>query len=441
MNILVNILAAIVVLGGLVTFHEYGHFWAARRCGVRVLAFSIGFGRPLWVRQGRDGTRYMVSMLPLGGYVRLHDRQDDPAVDRASSDAFEDKPLWARAFIMLAGPLANFLLAIVVYWGLFMYGVSGIAPVIGSVVEGSPAAQAGLAAGQEITAIDQRAVRTWQQVDAALRSLDGNDVVETDARQQHTITLGEVSPTTPAWEALGVVPWQPVVSPVLGTVVEEGPAHVAGLQAGDRILDVAQQPVGDWQAVVSRLRYLPVGQPFQLVYERQGERREITLTPTSRETTNGQRVNYIGAGAVMPAWPDHYRRVERAGPIDALGMAVSRTWQLSAATLGAMGKMVTGALSPRNLSGPVMISKVAGDTARSGAEAFIGFLAYLSISLGILNLMPVPMLDGGHLLYFAFEAIRGRPLPERVQLLGRCIGMVLIGSLMIAAFYFDLTRV
>ncbi|WP_043529310.1 sigma E protease regulator RseP [Litchfieldella xinjiangensis] len=449
MGVIQNILAVIVVLGLLITFHEFGHFWVARRCGVKVLRFSVGFGKPLWSRVDRHGTEFAVAAIPLGGYVKMLDEREGPVDPAEHHRAFNRKSVWQRIAIVVAGPLANFLLAIVAYWLLFVVGTTTVAPVVGDVAPGSPAEQGGLQTGQEIVAVQDEAVRSWDEVNLKLISAIGADELRIQARGDGASEAREYRLPVDNWLArqdppqplpsLGVTPWRPEFPAVLGQVVEGEPAAEAGLQPGDEIIAVDGEPIADWMAFVERVRANP-GEALTLTVARNGERQDIRLTPQRNEIEEGRAIGYIGAGAESVEWPDEYRREIRYGPLAAVGQSLARTGEMSVLTLDAIRKMAVGLISPSNLSGPITIARVAGDSARTGLESFVSFLAYLSISLGILNLLPIPVLDGGHLVYYLFEVVRGRPLSERAQAMGLRVGLALVGGLMVMALYFDLMR-
>ncbi len=450
MGLIQNILAVIVVLGLLITFHEFGHFWVARRCGVKVLRFSVGFGKPIWSRVDRHGTEFAVAAIPLGGYVKMLDEREAPVPAEEFDRAFNRKSVWARIAIVAAGPLANFLLAIVAYWALFVAGTTTVAPVIGEVAPGSPAEQGGLRAGQEITAVQGEAVRSWDEINLKLVAAIGEDeALRVAARDDATGEPREHRLPVESWlvrqdppqplPSLGVTPWQPPIPAVLGQVVDGEAAAAAGLEAGDEILAVDGEPVDDWRHFVDIVRGSP-GETLSLELERDGERRTLAITPERNELETGVAIGYIGAGVARVEWPAEYRREIRYGPLDAVGQALSRTGEMIVLTVDAIRKMLVGLISPSNLSGPITIAQISGDSARAGLESFVSFLAYLSISLGVLNLLPIPVLDGGHLLYYAMEVVRGRPVSERTQAIGLRIGLALVGGLMLMAIYFDLMR-
>ncbi|ATJ84198.1 sigma E protease regulator RseP [Halomonas beimenensis] len=450
MGLIQNVLAVIVVLGLLITFHEFGHFWVARRCGVKVLRFSVGFGKPLWSRFDRHGTEFAVAAIPLGGYVKMLDEREGPVPAEERHLAFNRQNVWARIAIVVAGPLANFLLALVAYWALFVAGTTVVVPVIGEVTPDSPAARGGLAAGQEITAVQGETVRSWEEINLELVAAIGasgeltvqaRDAGASHAREHRLPVedwLVRQDPPQPL-ASLGIAPWRPRLPAVLGQVVDGEPAAAAGLAPGDEVVAIDGTPVEDWGHFVERVRARP-GETLALEVLRDGERRSVSLTPRANTLQDGTTIGYVGAGVQPVEWPEEYRREIRYGPLVALGEATVRTGEMTVLTLDAIRKMVVGLISPSNLSGPITIARIAGDTARSGLESFVSFLAYLSISLGVLNLLPIPVLDGGHLMYYLVEAVRGRPVSERTQALGLRIGLALVGTLMLMALYFDLMR-
>ncbi|MFD2192127.1 sigma E protease regulator RseP [Pistricoccus aurantiacus] len=449
MGVIQNILAVIVVLGVLITFHEFGHFWVARRCGVKVLRFSVGFGSPFWSRYDKHGTEFALAAIPLGGYVKMLDEREGPVDPSEQHLAFNRQSVWKRIAIVSAGPLANFLLAIVAYWLIFVVGTTTAAPVVGNVAPDSPAARAGLEPGREIVAIQNDPVRSWEDINLKLVAaigLSGDLSVATQASggaaREYRLPVenwmvGQDPPRPLA--SLGITPWQPDYPAVIDQIMEGEAAAQAGLESGDRIVGVNGEPIDDWMAFVERVRQNP-GQQLEIEIARNGERLNRTLTPGSRRLDDGDTIGYIGAGVAQVPWPEEYRREIRYGPVAAVGQAFARTGEMSLLTLDAIRKMIQGLISPSNLSGPITIARVAGESARSGFESFVGFMAYLSISLGVLNLLPIPVLDGGHLIYYLVEVVRGRPVSEQAQALGLRVGLVLVGGLMMMALYFDLMR-
>ncbi|ART63768.1 RIP metalloprotease RseP [Kushneria marisflavi] len=448
MGILQNIIAVIVVLGLLITIHEFGHFWVARRCGIRVLRFSVGFGKPLISRVDRYGTEFALAAIPLGGYVKMLDECEGPVDPSEQHLAFNRQHVLKRIAVVIAGPLANFILAVVAYWVMFMAGTTAIVPMVGEVTPDSPAAHGGLKNGQEIVSVQGRQTPDWNGVNLALvAEIGATGHLEISTRDEqgrlesHQLPvdsfMARQDPPEPL-RTLGFAPWRPDIAPVIGQVLDNSPAAKGGLEPGDRIRAVDGQTISTWEALVSRVQ-AAANTPLELQIARAGRDMTVTVTPEGREQ-EGTMVGFMGAGAGSVSWPQEYQRTLAWGPLGAMGQALSRTGEMTSLTVGSIGKMITGLISPSNLSGPITIARVAGDSARSGLESFISFLAYLSISLGVLNLLPVPVLDGGHLVYYVIELVRGRPVSERIQAFGLRIGMALIASLMLMAFYFDIMR-
>lgn len=450
MGLIQNVLAVIVVLGLLITFHEFGHFWVARRCGVKVLRFSVGFGQPLWSRRDRHGTEFSVAAIPLGGYVKMLDEREGDVDPDEAHRAFNRKGVWQRIAIVVAGPLANFLLAVVAYWLLFVVGTTTLVPVIGQVAPGSPAEQAGLQPGQEITAVQSDPVRSWEEIGLKLiadigttgqLSLEARDEGSQMARQYQLPVenwLVGQDPPRPL-HGLGVTPWRPAMPAVIAQLTPDGAAERAGLNVGDEVLAIDGDDVAGWGEFVERVK-TSAGRELALEVNRDGETLALGLTPAEKTTDSGEVIGYIGAGTRAVSWPESALRSIRYGPLEAVAQATRRTGEMTLLTLGAIQKMLVGLISPSNLSGPITIARIAGDSARSGFEGFISFMAYLSISLGVLNLLPIPVLDGGHLMFYLVEAVRGRPVSERVQEVGLRIGIALVGCLMLMALYFDVMR-
>lgn len=448
MQIIESVLALALTLGILVTLHEYGHFWVARRCGVKVLRFSVGFGKPLYSWYDRHGTEFAIAAIPLGGYVKMLDEREGPVPEELKDQAFTSKPPSRRIAIAAAGPLANFIFAIFAYWLLSVVGVTHIVPIVGQVADESVAARVGLQEGMEIHAVDGHQVTSWRDVNMRILERTGEqgpismEISDDGARGTLTGDLAgwRLSEETPNPLAeFGITPWRPEVPPVLGRISEGGRAQAAGLKTGDRILSVSGEPVSSWFELVELVRNAPE-QTIQVTVERNGIRQTIPVTPEAKQEDSGERVGFIGAGVKAIAWPDEVIREVSYGPFAAVPVALSETWADTRLTLVAIKKMITGLLSPSNLSGPITIARVAEASVSSGFEDFVRFLAYLSVSLGILNLLPVPVLDGGHILYYGIEALRGKPLSEGVQAFGLRIGMAMILTLMVFALYNDLMR-
>ena len=446
---MLTLLYFILAISLLVVVHEYGHFWVARRCGVKVLRFSVGFGKPLFSFRDRHGTEFSVAPIPLGGYVSMLDEREAPVPDALKDQAFNRKTPWQRIAIASAGPLANFLFAIAAYWFLFVSGTTGMVPVVGDVSTDSAAASGGVRAGDEIIAIQGYSTPTWEDVNWRLLSFIGEDAdIEVTVRSadgaQHTLSIPVsrwlAGPELPdPLSALGVVPRRLDIPAIIGDVTPGGAAAVAGLQAGDRIVSLNGAPVPDWYEWVEYVRQA-AGQSLSVEIERSGAVQTVSLIPESRTDEQGTVTGFIGAAVQVPEYPADWLRTRHSGVLVGLQQAFQKTMDLTGFTLDSLWKMLWGDVSVKNLSGPITIAKVAGASAAGGLEVFVGFLALLSVSLAVLNLLPVPVLDGGHILFCLAEVIRGKPLPERVQVMAVQMGMFLLLSLMLVAFYNDISR-
>jgi len=450
MTILSYVLAFLVAIGVLVAVHEYGHFWMARRLGIRVLRFSIGFGRPLWSRRGADGTEYVVAAIPLGGYVKLLDEREGPIDPGLVAEAYNRKPVWARILVLLAGPLANFLFAVAAYWVLFVAGVPALKPVVGDVAAESTAARAGLRPGDEILGVGSKDTGTREEaVLALLDELMNGQAVEMrvtdgrgDSRQVRLDVAGDLRALTEPGAllpGLGFDFWYPVVPARVGKVLPGSPAERAGLREGDEILAVNDEPVADFGALVALVQPKP-GVRLDFTVERDGGTLSVPVEVEAQR--EGERlVGRIGVQPAAPgALPEGMRTLERHGPLGALVHATDKTWSMSVLTVRMLWNVVTGDVSVKNLSGPINIAEYAGFSARQGILAFLSFLAIVSVSLFVLNLLPIPILDGGQIVYQLAELAKGSPLSDRAQAVGQQIGLLLLLVLMSFAFYNDLSR-
>ncbi|WP_434708189.1 sigma E protease regulator RseP [Pseudomonas sp. R1-1] len=449
MSALYMIAGTLIALGVLVTFHEFGHFWVARRCGVKVLRFSVGFGMPLLRWHDKQGTEFVIAAIPLGGYVKMLDeREGEVPVDQLDQ-SFNRKTVRQRIAIVAAGPVANFLLALVFFWVLAMLGSEQVRPVIGAVESGSIAARAGLNAGEEIVAIDGEPTSGWAAVNLQLvRRLGESGSLQLLVREQGSSADSPRELKLDNWlkgadepdpiRSLGIRPWRPALPPVLAELDPKGPAQAAGLKTGDRLLALDGQPLNDWQQVVDTVRTRP-DTKIMLRVERDSAQIDVPVTLAARGESKAPS-GYLGAGVKAIDWPPEMIREVSYGPLAAIGEGARRTWTMSILTLDSLKKMLFGELSVKNLSGPITIAKVAGASAQSGVADFLNFLAYLSISLGVLNLLPIPVLDGGHLLFYLIEWVRGRPLSDRVQGWGIQIGISLVVGVMLLALVNDLGR-
>ncbi|MDX9667135.1 sigma E protease regulator RseP [Pseudomonas sp. P5_152] len=449
MSALYMIVGTLVALGVLVTFHEFGHFWVARRCGVKVLRFSVGFGMPLIRWHDRQGTEFVIAAIPLGGYVKMLDEREGDVPADQLEQSFNRKSVRQRIAIVAAGPIANFLLALVFFWVLAMLGTEQVRPVIGAVEIGSIAAKAGLSPGQEIVAVDGEATSGWAAVNLQLvRRLGESGAVQLLVREEGSTADTPRELILDKWlkgadepdpiRSLGIRPWRPALPPVLAELDPKGPAQAAGLKTGDRLLKLDGQALTDWQQVVDWVRVRPETK-IVLQVERDGAQIDVPVTLAVRGDGKAA-TGYLGAGVKAVDWPPTMIREVSFGPVAAIGEGARRTWTMSVLTLDSLKKMLFGELSVKNLSGPITIAKVAGASAQSGVADFLNFLAYLSISLGVLNLLPIPVLDGGHLLFYLIEWARGRPLSDRVQGWGIQIGISLVVGVMLLALVNDLGR-
>ena len=441
--------ATLVTLGVLITFHEYGHYWVARRCGIDVLRFSIGFGKPLFKWKNRHGTEFVVAAIPLGGYVKMLDeREGDVPADRLDK-AFNRKPVLQRIAVVAAGPIANFLLAIIFYAFVFGLGSTTVKPIVGEVAPESIAANAGLKAEQVITEVDGKAVLNWTQVQLALvRRIGESGEIDIIAETMdgfptaYSLKINHwqegVRDPKP-FESLGIKPFQLSIPPILKDIVSDSAAENAGLESGDEIISISGQGISDWRDVVSLIQASP-GQSLLMVINRNNQTKEINLTPGSKTADDGELIGFMGASVQTISWPKEYLVDLEYGVFDSFILGVEKTWDMSVLTLESIWKMITGLISVENISGPITIAKIAGDSAGYGLVPFLSFLAYVSVSLGVLNLLPIPVLDGGHLVYYLIEFARGKPLSQSIQELGLRLGVLMIGSLMLFAVFNDISR-
>jgi regulator of sigma E protease len=453
-KLMLTLVAFLVTLGVLISVHEYGHFQVARWCGVKVLRFSMGFGKPLFRKRfGKDQTEFVVAAFPLGGYVKMLDEREMPAdaiMDESDLPrAFNRQSVWKRIVIVAAGPIANLLLAIFIYWILFMHGVMGMKPILGEIAEGTPAAHASMKSGELIRKVAGEPVATWQDVrwillEQSLKApvIEVEAVNGSDEVHLHQLAMGNLGKDDfehDLLDKLGLKPYQPSMPAKVGEVIAGSPAEQAGLKPGDEILHVNGIAVVQWEDFVSIVRKSP-GQRLSLRIQRAGA--ELTLLITPEVTTeNGQRIGRIGAAYKMDQSELEKLLVEiQYGPVTALSKAAAKTWDTSIFSLKMLGNMLTGAASWKGISGPVTIASYAGQSAHIGWMSFLSFLALVSISLGVLNLLPIPVLDGGHLLYYTIEIFKGSPVSERVMEAGQRIGLALLGLLMACALYNDFTR-
>ena len=450
MSLLHTLVAFIVALGILIIVHEYGHYLVARLCRVKVLRFSVGFGRPLalW-KLGADGTEWVIAAVPFGGYVKMLDEREGPVEPHEAHRAFNRQRVGKRFLIVVAGPVFNFLFAILVYAGLFMYGLPEARPLLAEPAPGTLAAAAGLHAGATVRAIDGEPVATWQEVrwrvlQAALQREPLRLETQDERGQVAAATLdlrdfSSEAVETDVLELVGLRLYRPPLEPVIGMLVAGGPADRAGLKEGDRVVRADGEPVGSWEALVAAVRARP-GTPLRLTLERGEVSLTIEVVPDAVAAADG-RIGRIGAAPRLPA--SHADRMliqVQYGPLTSLGKAAAKTADIALFSLKMLGKMLVGEISWKHLSGPVTIADFAGQSAQMGWISYVTFLALISISLGVLNLLPIPLLDGGHLMYYAIELIKGKPVSERVMELGQRVGLALLLVMMAFAFYNDFNR-
>ncbi|MEO8385664.1 MAG: RIP metalloprotease RseP [Betaproteobacteria bacterium] len=449
-SLLTTLAAFVLAIGVLVTIHELGHYLAARWCNVKILRFSIGFGRPLWMRKvGADQTEWVIAVLPLGGYVKMADERDGSAGPADTARAFNNKTVWQRIFIVLAGPTANFLLAAILYWGLFVTGSPGSKPYLAAPAANSVAASSGFAEFDLITQVGDRPVRTWSDarlalIEAAVNRGDITIEVEesTGHRQSKRLNLDSIGADDLDKDFLakvGILAYRMKVLPVLGEIVEGSAASRAGLRLGDRVLAVQGKLTDKWETLVTQISSRPA-MPTDLVIQRAGSQINLIVTPDA-VTESGKTFGRIGVKPQLDkSIAEKLTTVVRYGPLEAIPRAWTKVWDMSIFSLKMMGRMITGEVSWRNLSGPITIADYAGQSAQLGWIPYITFLALISISLGVLNLLPIPVLDGGQLMYYIAEILKGSPVSEKVMEIGQQVGLTLLLGLTAFAFYNDIHR-
>ena len=447
---IVSIFSFLVALGILVTVHEYGHFWVARKLGVKVLRFSIGFGKPLFrFQRNPESTEYVLAAIPLGGYVKMLDERESEVRAEEQHLAFNTQPVWSRIAIVFAGPAANFILAIILFALVFIIGIPGIKPIVGEIEPGSVAAAAGLQTQDEILKVVDEPVKTWQQTRLAILDelvagskflITVRDVVGQE--QQKWLNLEQsklLKQDGDVLENIGIKPWWPDVQPEVVKLVADGAAERAGIIVGDRIIavnDVQIKSINQWREIVASHPDQKI--TFDVV--RGTEILRLEITPIAKEQ-DGKMIGYVGIGPSAPVDTiDSMRVIVQYSPFQAISEGAFKTWDMSLLTIKMIGKLVTGKASVKNVSGPITIAEYAGRSASLGISFYFNLIAIFSISLAVLNLLPVPLLDGGHLLYYVIELVKGSPVSEYIEAIGQRIGFAMLGGLMLLAFYNDITR-
>ena len=449
MDFLWNLASFVIALGILVTVHEYGHFWVARKNGVKVERFSVGFGKPLWRKIGKDGTEYVLAMIPLGGYVKMLDERIDDVKPEDKDKTFNSKSVYQRIAIVAAGPLANFIFALFALYIMFLIGVPSVKPMIGDIVPSSIAAKANLPKDSEIISIAGSTTRDWQDVNLALIGQIGNKEITIRTKKGDSQYISSVTLDTRDWKfspekmlaltSLGITPYRPKVHNELAAVAETSPAELGGLLVGDKLIAVNDVLTDDWVAFAKEIKQYP-DKEVSITIMRNGVTLKPLVIPNSIEQA-GKVIGYIGVAPKVDAWPKSLLIELSYGPIDSLKESAQRTWNLTSLTFSMIGKLITGDVSVKNLSGPIGIAQGAGNSASHGFVYFLGFLALISINLGIINLLPLPVLDGGHLLYYLIELFTGKAVPEKAQETGFKIGALALLMLMVIGLFNDFSRV
>jgi len=444
-----NLASFVVALGILVTVHEYGHFWVARKNKVKVIRFSIGFGPALWRKTDKLGTEFVIALIPLGGYVKMLDDRVDDVCQQDRNVTFNAKSVYQRIAIIAAGPMANFAFAIFAFYLMFLIGVPSLKPVIGNVELNSIASEANLPSNVEIVEVAGISTSNWQDVNLALVGKIGDDSIEIKTKSSDsqyistTILDTKIWPFSPesssALTSLGIAPFLPKVHSEIVNVEKNSPADKAGLKVGDKLIAINDKKINDsWKLFSAEIKLFP-NTEVTVTIERDGRVEQVKVTPKGIKRNN-QLVGYLGLGPKFDPWPAGHQITLAYGPVDAIGQSINRTWNLVVLSFDMIGKLITGDLSVKNLSGPIAIAQGAGSSAGYGFVYFLGFLALISINLGIINLLPLPVLDGGHLLYYLIELVSGKPVPEKIQEVGFKFGALALLGLMSIALFNDFSR-
>ena len=443
-----NLGSFILALGILVAIHEYGHFWVARKMGVKVLRFSIGFGKPLLKWHDKYNTEYVIAAIPLGGYVKMLDERVDEVPENERHLSFNAKSVQARIAIVAAGPLANFLFAIVALAAMYMVGVQSVKPVVGSITEGSRAEQAGIMPSEQIIKIGDDTIATWQDATFALMSSLGEQsvpvVVRNENYQEQTKMLNVEGwkldqQDVPPLSSLGIVPFRPQATLTIAAITKNSAAELANLQVNDTIIAVNGETISDWQQLVNLITQ-SANKSLQFSVKRQDSIKSITVTPQGRVGNNGIEQGFLGVAPVVQQWPEGYVQSRSFGPLDSIVRGTKETWRLITLSFDMIGNLITGQVSVKNLSGPVGIAVGAGTSVSYGLVAFLSFLALISVNLGVFNLLPLPVLDGGHLMYYIIELFRKKPVSEKTQEFGFKVGALLLIFLTCFALFNDVSR-
>ncbi len=445
-----NTASFIVALGILVTVHEYGHFWVARRNGVKVIRFSVGFGKAIWRKTGSDGTEYVLAMIPLGGYVKMLDDRVDDVSEHDKNKTFNAKSVYQRIAIIAAGPFANFIFAVFAFYFMFLIGIPSIKPVIGSITPNSISAKAQMPSNVEIVEVSGKTTLNWQDVNLALIGKIGSKSIEIKTKAADSQYISSFELNTSDWKfspekmsamaSLGITPFLPKVYNELASIAPESPAEIAGLKEKDELIALNGKVLEQgWNDFSEQIKRYP-NQEVTLLVKRSGIEKNITVVPEKMER-NGEVVGYLGVSPKFDSWPESYQIQLKYGVIDALEQSLIRTWNFITLSFDMIGKLITGDVSVKNLSGPIAIAQGAGNSAGHGVVYFLGFLALISINLGIINLLPLPVLDGGHLLYYLIELLTGKPVPDEIQETGFKFGAIALLALMSIALFNDFNRV
>jgi len=448
-EVLFTIVTFLVAISVLIAIHEFGHFWVAKKLGVKVLRYSIGFGRPLWKKTaGTDQTEYVIASLPLGGYVKMLDEREGEVAEHERHRAFNQQHVWKRFAIVFAGPAFNFIFAIFAYWVVFVLGISGMKPLIGDIYKESPAANAGLEAGMEIVAVADRPTPIWDAVfqEAILKLVDKDTLVITardtyGVERKFNLDISKLDldkDTKQLFKALGIKRYQQPVPPVIGEVIENNPAALAGIKNNDRIIAIDNIKMNSWQDVAEYIRTKP-NKNLVFSIERNGNQLDIALTAGVVEI-DGETIGRAGFINKPVPLDDNLKAIHRLGFMEAIPYSVQKTWTMSFMTLKLLGKILTGDVSVKNISGPLNIAVVVGKSADLGLVYFLTVMAIVSVSLGVLNLLPVPVLDGGHLMFYVVEMVKGSPVSETIEALAQRFGIALLLMLMLLALYNDIMR-